>query len=98
MSKIFTRPARQAKYLWSYLGHAVQGFVVGLFVPILFIPLLYVSYQMIEYAAYYLRNKDRAYTANDTPSRDIADFTIGYWAGSFVTLLGLACWFAMLYN
>ena len=74
------------KYWAAYIGHGLQGFICGLFMPLVWLPFLYCVYQCSEYAAYYLRNKDHAYTAGDMVSRDVADFMVGYGGGSAVTI------------
>ena len=82
-----TRPERSNKFLLSYFGHALQGCVAGFYVPWLFSSYLYVNYQKLEYTAYYNRNKDGEFIAGDTPSRDIADYLIGYYIGSTVSTI-----------
>ena len=74
------------KYWLAYAGHALQGFICGLLMPLLWAPYLYTNYQRSEYEAYYNRNKDHAFVADDFVSRDIADFLAGYYAGSAVTI------------
>ena len=85
------RLKRQPRKYWlAYIGHALQGFVCGAAMPLIWLPYCYVNYQRAEYEAYHNRNLEHAFTAGDMVSRDIADFMLGYWCGSILTLIAAA--------
>lgn len=87
----FKRPPRRRAYMPAYIGHAAQGFGVGLLCGLI-PPLLgwllaryFLEYQTQENSIY--RHWRDAWYAGEAPtpdcgSRDIADFMVGLWAAT----------------
>ena len=86
MQRLTREPRSWKANGWAYIGHAAQGFVAGLVLPFIWQPYLFAQYQRCEFEAYWRRNEAGEYMAHDYPSRDIADYTIGYTTGSGITL------------
>ena len=99
----FRRAPRQRKWLWSYVGHGVQGLLCGLVSPLPLLGIIlawyYLQYQVNEYR----RAKDYqiAIRANQQPlqewlSRDIADWMVGGWIAFGVQVL-IVLWLVWTY-
>ena len=76
-------PRNWGKYWHSYLAHVAQGLLVGFAIPTVVALVLafvgYLTYQVVEYRRF--RDIGREVKCSDWPSRDIADFMLGLWAG-----------------
>lgn len=96
------RAPRNPKYLASYIGHGLQGFICAvLATPVgaaLIITYCYCQYQRVEYQRFRDRRdtdwynqgpgqRDAKPLVDDWPSRDIADFMLGAWVGVGVQIL-----------
>ena len=83
------QPRNWRKYWKSYLGHVVQGVVVGVALPdahaIWGVFICYTVYQIVEWLRF--RDVVQGIDSTDWPSRDIADFLAGIWVGFFLGLL-----------
>ena len=84
------RPPRNwRKDGFAYVGHWLQGFVVGMILPVIGWLFMFLGYQCTEFVAYWLRNSVHQFRAHDNVSRDISDGLNGYWFGSVV---GISFW------
>ena len=95
----YKRAPRNPKYIGSYAGHFLQGFICGLLIPpplnILLAAVGYRLYQLTEYRRFadrrdaLLRWGDKA-GVDDWPSRDIADHLAGIWTGIAIQAAAVA--------
>ena len=102
----FERLPRRSKYLFSYIGHVVQGFfaavVLGWLTPIALVA-CYIAYQALEFSRAIALRRAKANNwavLDEWPSRDIADFLLGLWGGMVVGMAWQAwlAWCIMQYR
>ena len=88
---VWKREPRDPAYRWAYWGHRAQGFAALLALTAWSPPaggaalgLAFLAYQVMEWVAY-RSHRDAWYRGEaptpDSPSRDIADWMAGGWAG-----------------